>query len=187
MFWLNQETIWVLVDPHSLEQGQFLKLSYEKWKIEAFSGHPVVLFTGSSACAPLLSSLGPLILLSLSALEIILLLIASQGSPGWEGLGLWQGSSASAWMLISRKAGEVKEILLEMIFLFILLASMVWNRSCLSSSRADHADSLGMLQTGVLLSAECEGFAHDLETGKEAAAAGVVISAFFSLAPAGPS
>lgn len=46
-----------------------------------------------------------------------------------------------------------------------------------------------MLQTGVLLSAEYEGFALDLETGKEAAAAaaGVVISAFFSLAPAGPS
>lgn len=45
-----------------------------------------------------------------------------------------------------------------------------------------------MLQTGVLLSAENEGFALDLETGKEAAAAaGVVISAFFSLAPAGPS
>lgn len=44
-----------------------------------------------------------------------------------------------------------------------------------------------MLQPGVLLSAEREGFAHDLETGREAAAAGVVIRAFFSLAPAGPS
>lgn len=138
MFWLIQETVWILVDPHSLEQGQFLKLSFEKWKIEALAGYPIVLFMTPSACALVYSSLRPLIFFSWSALEIILLLTASHGSPGYEGLGLWEAAMPVLEWLISRKAEEIEEILSEMIFLFTLPASTVLNRSCLSSSIADH-------------------------------------------------
>lgn len=164
--------MWVLVDPHLLEQGQFLKLSYEKWSTCWASSCSL---SGFLCFTPQLLRALDIVFIT----EITLLLLASHGSAGWED---WGSDKLSCLNADQQKSWRGKGGFLRDDFPAHSAGMHSLKQELFGFQHSWPCRVLGSAPDRSAAVCRMGG-----EIGQGVAAAGAGTSACFALAPAGPS